>query len=67
MTQVWVIRYWNLIVGHVAWSCTEFGVALDNFVDCFQEVFLCGHLASGADCEHACFGTDRTVIKKHAF
>ena len=42
-----------LVVGHVSWSGTEFGICLDDFIDCLQEIFLCGHLASGSYGKHA--------------
>lgn len=42
-----------LVVRHITWSCTEFGIALDDFVHGFQEIFFGGHLATGPNCEHA--------------
>ena len=43
----------ELIVGHVARSGREFGVGLDNLVDCLQKVFLRRHFPASADGEHA--------------
>ena len=49
----------GLIVSHVARSRREFCVALDDFVDSFEEILLGCDLASGSDGEHSCFSTDR--------
>lgn len=49
----------DLIVGHVTWRCTELGVALDDFVDGFEEIFFSCHLASCSDSEHSSFRTHR--------
>jgi len=48
----------NLIVSHVARRCRELGVALDDFVDGFEEVLLGGDLATSSDGKHASFGAD---------
>lgn len=42
------------VVGHVSGCGAELGVGLDDLVDGFQEVFLCGDLPASSDGEHAC-------------
>lgn len=54
----------NLIVSHITWCCTEFSVALDNFVNGFEEIFFGGHFTSGPDCKHTSFRTNRTKREK---
>jgi len=50
----------NLIVSHVARSCAEFSVRLDDFVDSFEEIFFSCHLSTSTNGKHAGFCTYRT-------
>ena len=50
----------NSIVSHVARSSAEFSVRFDDFVDSFQEIFLCRHLSAGADSKHTGFRAHRS-------
>jgi len=52
----------RLIVGHVTWRGTEFGICLDDFVDCLQEIFLGRHFATCSDSKHPGFSTDTSYL-----
>lgn len=41
------------VVCHVSWGGAEFGIGLDDLVNGFQEVFLCGDLPPSSDGKHA--------------
>lgn len=43
----------RLVVGHVARSGAELGVGFDDFVDGFEEIFLCGDFPASSDGEHS--------------
>lgn len=60
-STLFFLRRFDLVVSHITWSCTEFSIALDNFVDSFEEIFFCCHFASGTNGKHTSFCAHRPI------